>query len=102
MCGRPGGRRLRPGAAVGRRGAGPGLGHRGGVSVAQRGKVIDEATRRQIVRLSEVLSVRAVAREAGVSPNTVQKYKPTGKGPRTSGLSDVSLCCLIHEQEELG
>jgi DNA invertase Pin-like site-specific DNA recombinase len=42
--------------------------------MAQRGRPLDERTRRQVVRLREVLSVRKTARESSVSPSTVQKY----------------------------
>lgn len=46
--------------------------------MAQQGKKIDDATRRQILRLAEVLSVRKTAREAGVDAKTVQKYRKSG------------------------
>ncbi len=42
--------------------------------MAQRGKPIDDRTKQQIRRLAE-LSVRKAAREAGVAPNTIQKYR---------------------------
>lgn len=43
--------------------------------MAQRGKVLDEWTRRQIVRYRTQLSVRRTARHLDVSPTTVQKYR---------------------------
>ena len=48
--------------------------------MAQQGRRLDEATRRQIERLAGVLSIRRTAREVGVDPKTVQKYRPKKSG----------------------
>jgi DNA invertase Pin-like site-specific DNA recombinase len=48
--------------------------------MAQRGRPLDERTRREVVRLREVLSVRKTARETGTSRNTVRKYTRRGDG----------------------
>jgi DNA-binding transcriptional regulator YhcF (GntR family) len=50
--------------------------------VAQQGRKIDEGTRRQILRLAGVLSVRGTARELAVDPKTVQKYRKNLPGGR--------------------
>lgn len=42
--------------------------------MAVRGKPLDAATQRQIVRLSAVLSIRKTAKEADVDRNTARKY----------------------------
>lgn len=47
--------------------------------MAQRGRPLDVATIRRIQRAVGVLSIRQTARETGVSPMTVQKYRPREK-----------------------
>lgn len=41
--------------------------------MADRGRRLDDWTRRRIERLAESLSIRKTAREANVVPNTVRK-----------------------------
>lgn len=43
--------------------------------MATRGRPIDETTRRMILRLARSLSIRRTAREVGLSPTTVWKYR---------------------------
>ncbi len=47
--------------------------------MAQQGKRLDEQTKRQIIRLAGVLSIRKTAREVDVDKKTVQKYRNTSK-----------------------
>lgn len=42
--------------------------------MADQGKKLDESTKRYLARLREVCSIRAAAKEAGVSKSTAQKY----------------------------
>lgn len=50
--------------------------------MAEQGRKLDDATKRTIARLREVLSVRATAKEAMVNKSTVIKYSPKKESGR--------------------